>query len=102
MRYITINDIVPFSPCMTPENTETQAKNNAYSMKDAMQIAEDIFNLSKEKTYHPGAFIHGLIIVLEATQQTYQIPPKELAEVKRGVRRYLSEVSSQMEKNQSV
>jgi len=49
-----------------------------YEIEDAMKITEDIFNLSKEKEYNPGAFVHGLIFALEATQQSYNIPQQQL------------------------
>ena len=65
-----------------------------YTIEDAMKITEDIFNLSKEKKYNPGAFIHGLIFALEATQQTYKIPQQQLANIKRGCRRYFREVAN--------
>jgi hypothetical protein len=60
-----------------------------------MNIADDIFTLHKEKQYNPGAFVHGLIVALEAAQQSYQIPQKDIAEVKRGIRRYLKDLSDQ-------
>ncbi len=65
-----------------------------YKIEDAMKITEDIFNLSKEREYNPGAFIHGLIFALEATQQSYNIPQQQLANIKRGCRRYFREVAS--------
>jgi hypothetical protein len=83
---------------MTAElKTEDKIK-KPYTFEDAMTIADDIFSLQKEKQYHPGAFVHGLILTLEATQQSYQIPQKDIAEVKRGVRRYLKSVSEQLGK----
>jgi len=63
-----------------------------YSYEDAMKVADDIFNLSKENEYHPGAFVHGLVFALEATQQSYKIPPKQIAEVKRSTRKYLQSI----------
>ena len=63
-----------------------------YSYYDAMKVADDIFNLSKENEYHPGAFVHGLVFALEATQQSYKIPPKQIAEVKRSTRKYLQSI----------
>jgi hypothetical protein len=75
-----------------------KSSSKPYNFEDAMKVAEDIFSLHKDNEYHPGAFIHGLIFALEATQQTYKIPPKQLAEVKRGVRRYFIEMNSAMMK----
>ncbi len=80
--------------------TEEQKQNTPYTFQDAMNIADDIFALQKENEYDPGAFVHGLIIALEATQQSYQIPPKKIAEVKRGVRQYIKQVSEVAAKEQ--
>ena len=65
---------------------------NHYTYEDAMKVVDDIFLLSKEKEYHPGAFVHGLVFALEATQQSYNIPPKQIAEVKRSARKYLQQM----------
>jgi hypothetical protein len=70
--------------------TEKQAA--PYTVEDAMKITEEIFNLSKEKNYHPGAFVHGLIFALEFTQMSYQIPPQQIAMIKRDCRRYFKEM----------
>ena len=70
-----------------------------YKIKDAMKVTEDIFNLNKDKNYNPGAFIHGLIFALEATQQSYKIPQQQLAEIKRGCRKYIKELSNIRESN---
>ena len=51
-----------------------------YKIQDAMKVTDDIFKLSKDKDYHPGAFIHGLIFALEAVQQSYKIPQQQIAE----------------------
>ena len=71
-----------------------------YTFEDAMKVADDIFSLQKEESYHPGAFVHGLIFALEATQQSYQIPPQQLAEVKRSVRKYIQQVNESVKKEQ--
>jgi hypothetical protein len=73
------------------KNNKEQS-NKQYTYEDAMKVADDIFKLSKDKSYHPGAFIHGLVFALEATQQSYKIPPKQIAEVKRSTRKYLQQV----------
>lgn len=72
---------------------KTKSKKKPYTFEDAMKIADDIFSLQKKEEYHPGAFVHGLIFALEATQQSYQIPPQQLAEVKRSVRKYIQHVN---------
>ena len=74
-------------------NETKESKKKSYSFEDAMKVADDIFGLQKDESYHPGAFVHGLIFALEATQQSYQIPPKQLAEVKRSVRKYIQQVN---------
>jgi hypothetical protein len=63
-----------------------------YTIKDVMKITDDMFNLCKEKEYHPGAFVHGLIFTLEISQQSYNIPQQQLAEIKRDCRRYVNEL----------
>lgn len=83
----------------TPENQESKQK--TYTFEDAMKVADDIFSLQKDESYHPGAFVHGLIFALEATQQSYQIPPQQLAEVKRSVRKYIQQVNEQVKNTQS-
>jgi hypothetical protein len=77
---------------MKSEEPTQRSSKNTYTYEDAMKVVDDIFKLSKEKNYHPGAFVHGLVFALEATQQTYQIPAKQIAEVKRNARRYLQEL----------
>ena len=64
-----------------------------------MKITEDIFNLGKDKEYNPGAFVHGLIFCLEALQRSYNIPQQQLADVKRGCRRYFREVADSRKPN---
>jgi hypothetical protein len=77
---------------MTSEESQQNQIKNTYTYEDAMKVVDDIFQLSKEKDYHPGAFVHGLVFALEATQQTYQISSKQIAEVKRSARKYLQEL----------
>jgi hypothetical protein len=79
---------------MAQKKQTEEKKATAYTFEDAMKIADDIFALQKENEYNPGAFVHGLIVALEATQQSYDIPPKKIAEVKRGVRKYIQQVSA--------
>lgn len=91
--------------CPMAENDpskETQdSKQKTYTFEDAMTVADDIFSLQKDNEYHPGAFVHGLIFALEATQQSYQIPPQQLAEVKRSVRKYIQQVNQTVKKEQT-
>ena len=86
---------------MVEENKQTEPSTpNHYTYEDAMNVADEIFKLSKDNNYHPGAFVHGLVFALEATQQTYKIPPKQIAEVKRSTRKYLQQLEETL-KNQS-
>jgi hypothetical protein len=78
---------------MTKEHHEHQEKAPiSYTIEDAMNITGDILALSKEKEYNTGAFVHGLILTLEAVQKSYSIPQQQIAEIRRGCRRYLQEV----------
>jgi len=65
-----------------------------YTVKDAIKIADDIFNLNKEKKYNPGAFVHGLIFALEYSQYSYKIPHQQLALIKRDCRKYFKEIEN--------
>ena len=76
------------------KKTNQEKESISYSIEDVMKIAEDIFSLSKENEYNPGAFVHGLIFALEATQKSYNIPQQQLANIKRGCRRYFREVTN--------
>lgn len=84
-----------------------KSQTTTYKLDDVLKITDELFILAKEKKYHPGAFVHGLVFALEFTQQSYRIPPQQLAEIKRGCRRYVDEIvrvgsqqkiSSQLEK----
>lgn len=81
---------------MQQETEKTEKKESYYTFEDAMNITDDIFKMQKEKQYHPGAFIHAILLTLELTQQTYNIPQQQLAEVKRSVRRYVLEMKEIM------
>jgi len=78
------------------EKKHQQQREKPYTYENAMKVADDIFQLSKEHQYHPGAFVHGLVFALEATQQSYNIPAKQIAEVKRSTRKYLQELEHAM------
>lgn len=72
------------------KETETK-KPSVYTMKDVIKITDDIFKLSQEKKYNLGVFIHGLIFASEYIQYIYQIPPKQIAEIRRDCRKYFKE-----------
>ena len=71
---------------------------SSYTMTDVFKVTDDLFQLSKLKEYHPGAFVHGLVFALELTQQSYHIPPQQLAEIKRDCRRTVHEIVANREK----
>jgi hypothetical protein len=80
-----------------PKNTteplkKETPKHSSYTMGDVFKITDDLFALSKEKEYHPGAFVHGLVFALEFAQQSYNIPQQQLAEIKRDCRRTVGEI----------
>jgi hypothetical protein len=82
------------------EDTKNQQQNkstkstSSYSMADVFKVTDDLFQLSKQKGYHPGAFVHGLVFALELSQESYHIPPQQLAEIKRDCRRTVHEIVS--------
>ncbi|MFO7677609.1 MAG: hypothetical protein R6V50_04420 [Thermoplasmatota archaeon] len=80
---------------MSDEKQNNQKNNDVtYTIADAMKITDDVFQLSKEKQYHPGAFVHGLIFALEYAQVSYKIPPQQLATIKRDCRKYIKEITN--------
>jgi len=76
------------------KKNDENAGSSSYTMKDAMQIADDVFNLSKEKKYNFGAFVHGLVFALEYAQFSFKIPPQQLATIKRDCRKYFKEIEN--------
>jgi len=78
-----------------PKNQEQKkpaSSPSSYTMTDVFKVTDDLFQLSKQKEYHPGAFVHGLVFALELTQQSYHIPLQQLAEIKRDCRRTVHEI----------
>lgn len=76
----------------TPKNDVSKSPRSSYTINEVFKITDDLFALSKEREYPLGAFIHGLIFALEFAQQSYHIPPQQLAEIKRDCRRYVDEI----------
>jgi len=76
----------------TPQNKAPKSPGSSYTMTEVFKITDDLFQLSKDKEYLLGAFVHGLIFALEFAQQSYRIPPQQLAEIKRDCRRYVDEI----------
>jgi hypothetical protein len=77
---------------MTQRKKDPQKKGFPYTIEDAIKVTGDIFKLSKEKEYNPGAFVHGLILAMEYAQYSYRIPHQQIATIKRNCRRYLQEL----------
>jgi hypothetical protein len=75
-----------------PQNKTAKSPGSSYTMNEVFKITDDLFQLSKDKEYPLGAFVHGLIFALEFAQQSYRIPPQQLAEIKRDCRRYVDEI----------
>jgi len=73
---------------------EQEEKSASYDLEDAMKVTDDIFRLGKENEYNPGAFVHGLIFALESAQQSYNIPHQQIANIRRGYRKYFNEAAS--------
>lgn len=76
----------------TTKNEGPKHPRSSYTMNEVFKITDDLFALSKEREYPLGAFVHGLIFALEFAQQSYHIPPQQLAEIKRDCRRYVEEI----------
>jgi hypothetical protein len=72
--------------------SDSEDKKSTYTIEDAMKVTNEIFKLNKKNEYNPGAFIHGLIFALEVTQQNYKIPQQQIAQIRRGCRKYFSEI----------
>jgi hypothetical protein len=75
-----------------PKNDTSKKPQSSYTMSEVFKITDDLFQLSKDKEYPLGAFVHGMIFALEFAQQSYHIPPQQLAEIKRDCRRYVDEI----------
>lgn len=67
-------------------------QSSTYVIKDAIQIADDIFKLSKDRKYNLGAFIHGLVFALEYAQHSFEIPQQQMAMIRRDCRKYFKEI----------
>jgi len=76
----------------TPKQDTTPKSRESYTISEVFKITDDFFHLVKEKEYPIGAFVHGLVLALELAQKSYQIPPQQLAEIKRDCRRYVEEI----------
>ena len=67
-------------------------QSSTYTIKDAIQIADDIFKFSKDKKYNLGAFIHGLVFAVEYAQHSFKIPHQQMAAIKRDCHKYFKEI----------
>ena len=80
------------SDSKSPTKKQSNQPRSSYTMNEVFKITDDLFTLSKEREYPLGAFVHGLIFALEFAQQSYHIPPQQIAEIKRDCRRYVDEL----------
>ena len=76
------------------ETNNKDQKSQPYTMKDAIQVADDIFKLTKDKKYNLGAFIHGLVFALEYAQHSYKVPQQQIATIKRDCKKYFQEIDN--------
>ena len=76
------------------KNTNKNKGSSSYTVEDAIKVADEIFNLSRERKYNLGAFIHGLILALEYAEISYKIPQQQLALIKRECRKYFKEIGN--------
>ncbi len=77
---------------MAHKKKDNQKKESMhYTIEDVIKITDEMFKLSKDKNYNPGAFVHGLVFALEYTQIAMNIPNQQIANIKRDCRRYLKE-----------
>lgn len=74
-----------------PENEKGKT---AYTVEDAIKVADDIFNLSKDNKYNLGAFIHGLIFAEEYALHSFKIPQQQVAMIKRDCRKYFKDIQN--------
>ena len=74
------------------KKVDNKTKSAPYSIQDAMNVTDDLFKLSKEKKYNPGAFIHGLVFALEVVQKSYNVPQQQMATIKRDCRKYVDQL----------
>jgi len=79
---------------MADKKKETPPKNqSAYTVGDAIKIADEIMKLGKDKKYNLGAFIHGLVFAQEYAIYSYKIPQQQIAMIKRDCRKYFNDIN---------
>ena len=81
------------------KKTEEKGKNKtSYTVEEALKIADDIFNLGKDKKYNIGAFVHGILFAQEYVIHTYKIPQQQIAMIKRDCRQYFKGIENETKK----
>ncbi len=73
---------------------DEEPKKTSYTVEDAIKVADDIFNLSKDNKYNLGAFIHGLIFAEEYALHSFKIPQQQVAVIKRDCRKYFKDIQN--------
>ncbi|MEF8879067.1 MAG: hypothetical protein V5A64_01585 [Candidatus Thermoplasmatota archaeon] len=81
-------------------NDKKDKKSLPYNVEDALKVADDIINLGNEKKYNIGAFVHGMVFALEYAQHTYKIPQQQIANIRRGCKKYFKEIDGQKQGEQ--
>jgi len=80
---------------MANENkTRDDTTKSSYTFEEALKIADEILKSGKEKKYNIGAFVHGLTFALEYTQYVYRIPEQQIANVRRGCKKYFKGIEN--------
>jgi len=76
------------------DNQEKNENKTSYTVEDALKIADEIFQMGKEKKYNIGAFIHGLLFAQEYITHNYKIPQQQIAIIKRDCRKYFKGIEN--------
>jgi len=79
---------------MATKKKAEKDNSSSYTVKDAIQIADDVLKIGQEKKYNLGAFLHGLIFAQEFMIQSYKIPQQQIATIKRDCRKYFREINA--------
>ena len=73
-----------------------EKNSSSYTVKDAIDIADDFLKQAKEKNHNLGAFLHGLIFAQEFVIHSYKIPQQQIATIKRDCRKYFKDIDTQL------
>jgi hypothetical protein len=82
---------------MAKKTEEKEPPKTTYTIKDAIEIADEILKNGQEKKYNLGAFMHGLIFAQEFVIHSYQIPQQQIASIKRDCKKYFKDIDNARE-----